>query len=75
MRYYYDIWAKEDENGISLLDEILDKLVAMHRQVNGRDEFPTMIIVDSKSIQSADTAWVKEYDTGKRIGNKAAYRS
>lgn len=63
---YYDIWAKEDESGISLLDEILDKLVTMQRQANGRNEFTTMVIVDSKSIQNADTAGAKGYDAGKK---------
>ena len=47
VRYYYDIWAKEDE-------------------ANGRDEFTTMVIVDSKSIQNADTAGAKGYDAGKK---------
>lgn len=74
VRYYYDIWAKEDESGISLLDEILDKLVTMQRQANGRNEFTTMVIVDSKSIQNADTAGAKGYDAGKKIRYKAAYR-
>lgn len=66
VRYYYDIWTAEDEYGISLLDEILDKLAAMQRQANGRDEFTTMVIVDSKSIQNADTAQSKGYDAGKK---------
>ena len=49
-----------------MLDEMLDKLVAMQRQASGRDEFTTMVIVDSKSIQNADTAGAKGYDAGKK---------
>lgn len=66
VRYYYDIWAKPDENGISLLDEIVDKLVEMERKKNGREELTTMVIVDSKSTQNADTAKEKGYDAGKK---------
>ena len=32
VRYYYDIWAEKDNNGISLLDRILHKLVEMERK-------------------------------------------
>lgn len=74
VRYHYDIWAKPDDDGISLLDHILRKLVEMERKENDRSEQTTMIIVDSKSIQNADTAENKGYDAGKNFGNKAAYR-
>ena len=56
VRYHYDIWAEPDDNGVSLLDTILRKLVEMERQKNDRCAHTTMIIVDSKSIQNADTA-------------------
>ena len=32
VRYHYDKWAKTDENGISILDKILQKLVKMERK-------------------------------------------
>ena len=67
VRYHYDIWAKEDEAGISLLDRILRKLVEMEWKENGREAQTTMIIVDSKSIQNADTAENKGYDAGKKL--------
>ena len=66
VRYHYDIWAKPDENGVSLLDRILRKLVEMERQENERSSHTTMIIVDSKSIQNSDTAENKGYDAGKK---------
>ena len=66
VRYHYDIWAKPDDDGISLLDRILRKLVEMERQKNERSAQTTMIIVDSKSIQNADTAGSKGYDAGKK---------
>lgn len=66
VRYHYDIWAKPDENGVSLLDRILRKLVEMERQENERSSHTTMIIVDSKSIQNSDTAENKGYDAEKK---------
>ena len=67
VRYHYDIWAKPDEDGVSLLDRILRKLVEMEREGNERSSQTTMIIVDSKSIQNADTAQSKGYDAGKKL--------
>ena len=64
---FYDIWSEEDEDGISLLDRILRKLVEMERKNNDRSEKTTMIIADSKSIQNADTAQCKGYDAGKKL--------
>jgi transposase len=66
VRYHYDIWSKPDENGISLLDKIHRKLVEGERIKDERKEQTTMIIVDSKSIQNADTAEEKGYDSGKK---------
>ena len=60
------IWSKPDENGISLLDRVLRKLVESEREKNSRDPKTTMLIVDSKSIQNADTAEEKGYDAGKK---------
>ena len=67
VRYHYDIWSKPDKNGISLIDRILRKLVKMQRRENERSSKTTMIIVDSKSIQNADTAENKGYDAGKKL--------
>ena len=66
MRYHYDIWSSPDEDGISVLDRILRKLVEAEREKNGRSAQTTMLIVDSKSIQNADTAEKKGYDAGKK---------
>ena len=73
VRYHYDIWAKPDENGVSILDRVLRKLVEAERERNGRKAQTTMIIVDSKSIQNADTAEEKGYDAEKNIWNKIAH--
>ncbi len=67
VRYHYDIWAQPDDDGISLLDRILQKLVEVEREVNERPSHTTKIIVDSKSIQNADTAEKKRYDAGKKL--------
>ena len=66
MRYHYDIWASPDENGVSVLDNVLRKLVEAEREKNGRIAQTTMLIVDSKSIQNSDTAQAKGYDAGKK---------
>lgn len=67
VRYHYDIWTKTDDDGISLLDRMLRKLVEMERQKNERPAQTPMIIVDSKNIQNADTAESKGYDAGKKL--------
>lgn len=74
VRYHYDNRVKEDENGISILDKILHKLIEVESKENGREKKTTMIIIDSKTIQNADTAEVKGYDVGKKVWNKASYR-
>lgn len=38
VRYHYDIWAEPDEDGVSLLDRILRKLVEMERKNNDRSK-------------------------------------
>ena len=65
--YYYTIWTKKDENGQSILDHILAKLVELERYEAGRNPLPSMVIVDSKSVQNADTASEKGYDAGKKL--------
>ena len=66
VRYHYNMWSKPDEDGISLLDKILQKLVETEREKHGRSHQTTMLIVDSKSIRNADTAREKGYDAGKK---------
>ncbi len=56
-----------DENGETLLDQVLRKLVEAERKSQGRDEKTTMVIIDSKSIQNADTAEERGYDAGKKL--------
>ncbi len=72
VRYHYDNWAKMDENGETLLDQVLRKLVEAERKSQGRDEKTTMVIIDTKSIQNADTAEEKGYDAGKNFWDQAA---
>ena len=74
VRYHYDIWAKPDETGFSLLDGILRDLVEIERETDGREARTTMLIIDSKTSQNADTAETKGYDAGKKNGNQVAYR-
>jgi transposase len=67
VNYYYRIWTEKSENGESVLDCILAKLVDIERYTAGRNPQPSMLIVDSKSIQNADTAQEKGYDGGKKL--------
>jgi transposase len=67
VNYYYGIWTKKDETGESMLDHILAKLVDLERYEEGRKPLPSMLIVDSKSVQNADTANEKGYDGGKKL--------
>ena len=69
VRQHYDHWAKKDENGVSDIDRAFQALVELEREVEGRDPHTTMLIVDSKSIQNADTAEAKGYDAGKKKWN------
>ena len=73
--YHYNTWSKPDEDGISLLDKILQKLVETEREKHGRSHQTIMLIVDSKSIRNADTAKEKSYDAGKNLRNKTIYWS
>ena len=64
--YYFSMWSKKDETGQSFLDRILAEPVVMERLSHDKEPKPTLLIVDSKSIQNADTAEVKGYDGGKK---------
>jgi len=66
VRYYYDVWTKKNENGESVLDYVQAKLVDLERYETRDNPTPTMLIVDSKTIQNADTAEEKGYDGGKK---------
>ena len=65
--YYHTVWTEKDETGVSTLDYVLAKLVDLQRYESGRNPVPSMIVVDSKSIQNADTAMEKGYDAGKKL--------
>jgi transposase len=65
--YHFRLWKKPEEDGESLLDKVLRKLVEDHRAKDGRDKQTTMIIVDSRSVKNADTAEHKGYDAGKKL--------
>ena len=65
--YYYSVWSKADEQGISLLDRLLKKLVKTVRNDCLKKDKTTLGIVDAKSIKNADTAEEKGYDAGKKV--------
>ena len=67
VNYYYGIWTKKGESGKSVLDYIFARLVEIQRYEAGRNPLPSMLIVDSKSVQNADTAKEKGYDAGKKL--------
>jgi len=65
--YHFRVWSEPGEDGESLLDKVLRKLVGAQREKNGRDAETTMLIVDSRSVKNADTAEEKGYDAGKKL--------
>ena len=67
VNYYYRTWTKKNENGESVLDCILSKLVDIERYTTGQNPQPSMLIIDSKSVRNADTAQEKGYDAGKKL--------
>ena len=73
VRYHYDNWAKPYfSDGRSIIDLLKDIGVAVTRTHEDREPETTMMIVDSKTIQNADTAQTKGYDAGKKKRNKTS---
>jgi len=66
VRYYYDIWTKPDENGISVFDSVLRKLAETEREKNGREARTTTLIIDSKSVRDKTTYKGKCFGTPSR---------
>ena len=66
VRYYYDVWTAKNENGESVLDYVMAKLVELERDDTRQNPTPTMLIIDSKTIQNTDCAAQKGYDAGKK---------
>jgi transposase len=64
--YYFRRWNRVRENGFSVIDYVLSILEEYHRLLSQRNIEPSMLIVDSKSVQNADTAEEKGYDGGKK---------
>lgn len=65
--YYYRIWTEIDENGVSVFERLLQKIVCSLRLREQKEPSPSMGIIDSKSIQNSDTAREKGYDGGKKV--------
>jgi transposase len=63
---YFQIWTEPRRSGSTILSSCLELLTGMIRNEDLRKEKTTFLIVDSKSIQNADTAEEKGYDGGKK---------
>ncbi len=74
VRYYYDVWTKKNEQGESVLDYVMAKLTDLERYDTRENPTPTMLIIDSKTIQNADTASETGYDGGKKNWCEATHR-
>ncbi len=70
--YYFSVWSKADENGVSILDVVLEKLVSQIRNEDTRRGKTTFGIVDAQSVQNADTAEQKGHDAGKKPAGSSA---
>ena len=66
VRHCYEVWTSKDISGRSVLDYVPAKLVDIERYETGRNPLPSMPVLDSKTIQNADTAEEKGYDGGKK---------
>ena len=66
VNYYYKVWTKKDDTGWSVLDYVQAKLTDLHRYETRENPVHTMVIVDSKTLQNADTADEKGYDGAKK---------
>ncbi len=64
--YHFQNWSRKEEDGLSVLDKILRKLVESERMDTGREPETSMIIVDSRSVKNVNTAEEKGYDGGKK---------
>jgi transposase len=71
--YYFQMWGKVDETGVSLFEQVMRELVISERVIKGREAKTSMIIVDSKSIKNTDLAEEKGYDAGKNFWDKSTY--
>lgn len=71
--YYYGIWRKNNDKGESILDYCLAKLIDLNRYEARENPVPMTLIIDSKTIQNADTAEEKGYDGGKKIWCEVTY--
>ena len=65
VRYYYDKWSREREGG-TILSNVLNKLVTIHRNGELRKDKTTLGIIDAQSVQNSDVAEEKGYDAGKK---------
>ena len=68
--YHFRVWKEPKEDGETLLDKVMRKLVENERVKNKRNEQTSMIIVDSRSVKNAFTATEKGYDAKKTSGIK-----
>ncbi len=61
--YYFRVWSEREETGVSVLERVLQKLVKQIRNEDLRRDKTTFGIIDAQSVQNADTAEEKGYDT------------
>ncbi|MDR1540779.1 MAG: hypothetical protein LBU32_22795 [Clostridiales bacterium] len=67
---YFRPWSKEDGSGKSAIEKALYELMPGKRIKNGRNGKHSMIIVDSRGAENADTAEINGNDGEKRISQK-----
>ena len=65
--YHFQAWTKKDENGVTVLDKVLEKLVTEIRNEDGRRDQTSFGIVDAQSVKNASPAEEKGYDAGKKL--------
>lgn len=61
---YFAKWKKPDSNDVIALERVLKNRVSAARILAGRNKYPSLITVGTKSVNNIDTAGEKNYDTG-----------
>ena len=64
---YFQKWSELDDNGNSILDRVLKKLVKKARKKDNRKGKTSFIIIDAQSVKNTDTAKHKGYDARKKV--------
>ncbi|MGQ5523109.1 IS5 family transposase [Chitinimonas sp. PSY-7] len=64
---YFSIWSEPRKDGSLLTQALKKNQVGAARVKQGRNDSPSLLIVDAQSVKNTDTAGQKGYDAGKKV--------